>query len=167
MEWTSHRKLHPPCIPNGLCNLLSLPSGATCPPSGAHLPHPGPWGGGGWAGDGRRAAVRHPGPAGRDAAQRPVRACHAGEAEGRRRRGRAPRRDAASVCFFQPLAVLEKAPGNCKITQFSILDQCSNINEAKSVAGNHWLRLSPSVNLLRGRVWSRLGIRCQQQQLVD
>ena len=40
-------------------------------------------------------------------------------------------------------------------------------NEAKSVAGNHWLRLSPSVALLRGQVWSSLGIRCQQQQLVD
>ena len=38
-------------------------------------------------------------------------------------------------------------------------------NEAKSVAGNHWLRLSPSVALLRGQVWSSLGIRCQQ--LVD
>ena len=31
--------------------------------------------------------------------------------------------------------------------------------EAKSVAGNHWLRLSPSVTLLRGQVWSSL--RCQ------
>ena len=40
-------------------------------------------------------------------------------------------------------------------------------NEAKSVAENHWLRLSPSVALLRGQVWSSLGIRCQQQQLVD
>ena len=40
-------------------------------------------------------------------------------------------------------------------------------NEVKSVAGNHWLRLSPSVALLRGQVWSSLGIRCQQQQLVD
>ena len=40
-------------------------------------------------------------------------------------------------------------------------------NEAKSVAGNHWLRLSPSAALLRGQVWSSLGIRCQQQQLVD
>ena len=40
-------------------------------------------------------------------------------------------------------------------------------NEAKSVAGNHWLRLSPSVALLRGQVWSSLGIRYQQQQLVD
>ena len=29
-----------------------------------------------------------------------------------------------------------------------------NLNEAKSVAGNHWLRLSPSVALLRGQVWS-------------
>ena len=28
------------------------------------------------------------------------------------------------------------------------------MNEAKSVAGNHWLRLSPSVDLLRGQVWS-------------
>ena len=41
------------------------------------------------------------------------------------------------------------------------------VNEAKSVAGNHWLQLSPSVALLRGQVWSSLGIRCQQQQLVD
>ena len=40
-------------------------------------------------------------------------------------------------------------------------------NEAKSVAGNHWLQMSPSVALLRGQVWSSLGIRCQQQQLVD
>ena len=40
-------------------------------------------------------------------------------------------------------------------------------NEAKSVAGNHWLRLLPSVALLRGQVWSSLGISCQQQQLVD
>ena len=40
-------------------------------------------------------------------------------------------------------------------------------NEAKSVAWNHWLRLSPSVALLRGQVWSSLGIRCQQLQLVD
>ena len=40
-------------------------------------------------------------------------------------------------------------------------------NEAKSVAGNHWLRSSASVALLRGQVWSSLGIRCQQQQLVD
>ena len=40
-------------------------------------------------------------------------------------------------------------------------------NEAKSVAGNHWLRLSPSVALLRGQVWSSLGTRCQQQQRVD
>ena len=29
-----------------------------------------------------------------------------------------------------------------------------NLNEAKSVAGNHWLRLSPSVVLLRGQVWA-------------
>ena len=35
------------------------------------------------------------------------------------------------------------------------------------MAGNHWLRLSPSVALLKGQVWSSLGIRCQQQQLVD
>ena len=39
-------------------------------------------------------------------------------------------------------------------------------NEANSVAGNHWLRLLPSVALL-GQVWRSLGIRCQQQQLVD
>ena len=31
-------------------------------------------------------------------------------------------------------------------------------NEAKSVAGNHWMRLSPSVALLRGQAWSSLGI---------
>ena len=37
----------------------------------------------------------------------------------------------------------------------------------RSVAGNDWLRLSPSVGLLRGQVWSSLGIRCQQQQLVN
>ena len=43
----------------------------------------------------------------------------------------------------------------------------NTLNEAKSVAGNHWLRLSPSVALLRGQVWSSFGIRCQQQQLVD
>ena len=43
----------------------------------------------------------------------------------------------------------------------------SDGNEAKPVAGNHWLRMSPSVALLRGQVWSSLGIRCQQQQLVD
>ena len=48
---------------------------------------------------------------------------------------------------------------------FSFVNMVSN--EAKSVAGNHWLRLSPSVALLRGRVSSSLGIRCQQQQLVD
>ena len=41
------------------------------------------------------------------------------------------------------------------------------INEAKSEAGNHWLQLSPSLALLRGQVWSSLGIRCQQQHLVD
>ena len=40
-------------------------------------------------------------------------------------------------------------------------------NEAESVVRNHWLRISPSVALLRGQVWSSLGIRCQQQQLVD
>ena len=43
----------------------------------------------------------------------------------------------------------------------------SDSNEAKSVAGNHWLWLSPSVALLRGQVWSSFGIRCQHQQLVD
>ena len=48
-----------------------------------------------------------------------------------------------------------------------IVRKCSASNEAKSVAGNHWLRMSQSVALLRGRVWSSLGIRCQQQQLVD
>ena len=40
-------------------------------------------------------------------------------------------------------------------------------NEDKSIAENHWLRLTPSVALLRGQVRSSLGIRCQQQQLVD
>ena len=51
----------------------------------------------------------------------------------------------------------------------TLLEDLVNVkgNEAKSVAGNHWLRLSPSVALLRGQVWSSLGIRCQQQQLVD
>ena len=33
------------------------------------------------------------------------------------------------------------------------------LNESKSVAGNHWFRLSPSVALLRWQVWSSLGIR--------
>ena len=47
------------------------------------------------------------------------------------------------------------------------LDLVHQLNEAKSVAGKHWLRLLPSVALLRGQVWSTLGIRCQQPQLVD
>ena len=47
------------------------------------------------------------------------------------------------------------------------LPRLNVLNEAKSVAGYHWLRLSPSVALLRGQVWSSLGIRCQQLQLVD
>ena len=35
-----------------------------------------------------------------------------------------------------------------------------HMNEAKSVAGNQWLRLSPSVALLRGQVWSALKYVC-------
>ena len=57
-----------------------------------------------------------------------------------------------------------------KVSLSSQIQPCCLIsikNEAKSVAGNHWLRLSPSVALQRGQVWSSLGIRCQQQQLVD
>ena len=57
------------------------------------------------------------------------------------------------------------------VTQYPIITELGEfpprVNEAKSVAGNHWLRLSPTVALLRGQVWNSLDIRCQQQQLVD
>ena len=95
------------------CTIFSACPGATGA-AGADLPHPGPRGGGGRAlggGDGRRAALRHPRAAGRHAAQRPVRAGHAGAAEGRRRRRRAARRDAAAAAAAALVAVREKAAG--------------------------------------------------------
>ena len=66
---------------------------------------------------------------------------------------------------LQPLAL--STSGEVPFVPKSSEEQNSVQNEAKSVAGNHWLRLSPTVALLRGQVWSSLGIRCQQQQLGD
>ena len=52
--------------------------------------------------------------------------------------------------------------GSHNLGQAFFMYSVEKTNEAKSVAGTPWLRLSPSVALLRGRVWSSLGIRWQQ-----
>ena len=90
------------------------------------------------------------------------------------RRDRAP--DALPLLALEaehlllPDFVVGRSASSHVISHVGFVDEVVKIthwNEAKSVAGNHWLQLSPSVALLRGQVWSSLGIRCQQQQLVD